>query len=622
MNTHPGNPPLGDASGFISPDLWRKLSSARSFSDLADGWIDLCRANLELVLGVKPGEIVVAFNSAEGANRHFRVAAYRGADNTPGAALTQVVQRSLVVRSGVATTNPEMGSGYVSNVIFVDDDLKGAVGVVLPTADTQRLNLAMRCLQWNAAWLAGFWRGEQYRDTAETVALRYGQHASSALLSCTDIEAGATSCATVMADDLVANRVTIGLVKGRHVRILGSSHTASVTAKSDRVHLIVDAMREAVYQNAPVYFSGAGSSSQTATESHAKLVEGREKAWVGSWPVVLPDVADGIIVVQIECNLDQSLRVQALGGVISGLVAPAFGLQMAASRSSFNRFFRRANRAMGWVFGLHHTRIKAIAALIVLLFAASLIIHMPYRVSAETEVQGLVQRAVPAPFDGFIAEGLVRAGDVVQKGDVLGRMETRELELHRFELQSSIVESQRKIEAATGEGDLSEARILRSRMQQAISELELVKSQLARTALQAPFSGYVIDGDLSQKIGSPVKEGDVLFELSPLHEYRLKLKVNEKDIRYIAVGQEGVLLLHARPNSLDEITVDRISPISEASDGENYFNVEALLLNPQQDLQPGMRGVAKVETQPKSIFWIYTHPLWDWARLQLWRILP
>lgn len=622
MTNLPGNPTTGDASGFISPELWRKLSSARSFSDLADGWIDLCRANLELVLGAAPVEIVVAFNSAEGANRHFRVAAYRGADGKPGATLTQVVQRSLVVRSGVATTNPDLGVGYVSNVIFVDDDLKGAVGIVLPTADTARLNLAMRCLQWNAAWLAGFWRGEQYRDTAETVALRYGQHASAALLSCTDLEAGATSCATVMADDLVANRVTIGLVQGRKVRILGSSHTAMVTAKSDRVHLIVDAMREAVYQKGPVHFSGAGSSSQTATESHAKLVEGREKAWVGSWPVVLPDLADGVVVVQIECNLDQCLRVQALGGVLSELIAPAFGLQMAAARSGLHRFYRRVNRAMGWVFGLHHTRVKAVGVLVLALFVASLLIHIPYRVTAETEVEGLVQRAVPAPFDGFIAEGLVRAGDVVEKGDVLGRMETRELQLHRFELQSSIVESQRKIEAATGERDLSEARILRSRMQQAISELELVKSQLVRTELQAPFSGFVIEGDLSQKIGSPVKEGEVLFELSPLNQYRLKLKVNEKDIRHIAVGQSGVLLLHARPNSLNEISVERISPISEAGDGENYFNVEALLVESTQDLQPGMRGVAKVETEPRSVFWIYTHPLWDWMRLRLWRVMP
>ena len=119
-----------------------------------------------------------------------------------------------------------------------------------------------------------------------------------------------------------------------------------------------------------------------------------------------------------------------------------------------------------------------------------------------------------------------------------------------------------------------------------------------------------------------MKEGEVLFELSPLNQYRLKLKVNEKDIRHIAVGQSGVLLLHARPNSLNEISVERISPISEAGDGENYFNVEALLVESTQDLQPGMRGVAKVETEPRSVFWIYTHPLWDWMRLRLWRVMP
>ena len=610
------------ASEFISPALWRSFASARSFAELSEGWVDLCRANLALSLGIDPVEIVVAFNSQENGKRHFHIASYRGPDSKPGSALTQVVQRSLVVRGGVLNTNSDLHKGFVANVIAVGDDLKGAVGIVLSTTDMSKLNLAMRCLQWNAIWLSNFWRSSQTDETNETLVLKYGQRAIFAIQACSDLVAAATACATVLADDLAASRVTIGRFHNNRMAILGSSHTTHVTSRSDKTHLIVDAMREAMLANEPVSCSGDGSSSKTWPQSHAALSEDRETAWVGTWPVAMPDESDGYILIQIECASDQAARISGFIGAITGALAPSFSLVIAASRPPLFRLIRQYKNAIASLTGAGHMRLKCVGIAIALLLITSLIIRIPYNVAADAEVEGLVQRAVTAPFDGFIANGPVRAGDVVDRGDILGRMETRELDLHRYELQSAIVESQRKIEAARGEGNLSEARILHSRMQQSISELEMLQNRLDRTELRAPFGGFVIEGDLSQKIGSPVKEGEVLFTLSPLDQYRLNLGVNEKEIRHIAVGQKGLLLLHARPNVVNEITIKRISPISQAKDGENLFQVEAVLDRATTDFQPGMRGIAKVETEPESIFWIYTHPLWDWLRVKIWGILP
>jgi hypothetical protein len=58
----------------------------------------------------------------------------------------------------------------------------------------------------------------------------------------------------------------------------------------------------------------------------------------------------------------------------------------------------------------------------------------------------------------------------------------------------------------------------------------------------ADFDGVVVLGDLSQSLGSPVEKGQVLFEVAPLNSYR-ELRVDERDIAEVAVGQRGPLLL-------------------------------------------------------------------------------
>ena len=70
------------------------------------------------------------------------------------------------------------------------------------------------------------------------------------------------------------------------------------------------------------------------------------------------------------------------------------------------------------------------------------------------------------------------------------------------------------------------------------------------------------------------------------------------------------------------LAVERITPISTARDGRNYFRVEAVLEEPGDDLRPGMEGVAKIEVGRRRLMWIWTHELFDWLRLRLWSLLP
>jgi multidrug efflux pump subunit AcrA (membrane-fusion protein) len=146
---------------------------------------------------------------------------------------------------------------------------------------------------------------------------------------------------------------------------------------------------------------------------------------------------------------------------------------------------------------------------------------------------------------------------------------------------------------------------------------------LRRSRVESPIDGIVVSGDLSQQLGTPVEKGKTLFEIAPLNQYRIAIQTDERDLRYVAVNQHGLLALSSMPADHRGFTVTRITPIAQAKDGENQFRVEATLDDPPgQDLRPGMEGVAKIETGPHNLVWVWTHLLIDWLRLTAWKWMP
>ena len=153
--------------------------------------------------------------------------------------------------------------------------------------------------------------------------------------------------------------------------------------------------------------------------------------------------------------------------------------------------------------------------------------------------------------------------------------------------------------------------------------MALAADKLARTRITAPFAGVVVSGDWSQRLGSPVEEGQVLFEVAPLHEYRVVLQVDDRDMAGLRVGQTGTLVLSSMPHNELPFSVTQLTPVSTAKDGRNYFRVEAKLTTaPSDRLRPAMEGVGKIAVDERSLVWIWTHDLLDWASLKLWAWLP
>ena len=175
---------------------------------------------------------------------------------------------------------------------------------------------------------------------------------------------------------------------------------------------------------------------------------------------------------------------------------------------------------------------------------------------------------------------------------------------------------------ALGTRNAPQIQVLAAQVDQAKAQVALIDDQLSRTQVLAPFDGMVVTGDLSQSLGSPVERGQVLFEVAPLELYRIILQVDERDVAEVALGQRGRIVLSGFPNEPLPFTIEKLTPVSTANEGRNYFRVEARLQSVPERLRPGMEGVGKIEVDRRRLIWIWTHEVVDWVRLKIWQWMP
>ena len=113
-----------------------------------------------------------------------------------------------------------------------------------------------------------------------------------------------------------------------------------------------------------------------------------------------------------------------------------------------------------------------------------------------------------------------------------------------------------------------------------------------------------------------------MFELAPLDSYRVILKVDERDIAYVAPGQRGELVLTGLTGPSIPFTLKTITSVATAQEGRNFFRAEARLDDASTRLRPGMEGVGKVSVGEERLVWIWTRNFVNWARVSLWAWLP
>jgi hypothetical protein len=597
--------------------LWAVLSGARDASQFCQSWLAIqCR-----LIPAVSGGVVLVRNDPDAA---FTVAAVWPDVRRDMSYLTKTAQQGLTERRGlvVARKSGDAVQGVeIAYPVEAAGALHGVVVLDLASRPDGELQTALRQLHWGVAGLETlFYRDEIAREQASRQRLQSVLELVATAAAEPRYTASAMALATALATRLRCERVAIGFLQRGHVRIDALSHSAQVKGETNLVRTIAAAMEESIDQNGVVGFPAAEGAAPSVSRAHEAL------ASVAGACLTVPLTSGGKSVGAITLERSGAdpfdRETVALCEALAALAGPTLEVHRREDRWFGARFASWAYEKSAALFGPRHPGLKL--ATIVALVAIALLglLRGDFRVSSSSALEPLVQQAAVAPFNGYIREAPARPGDLVKQGALLAKLDDRELKLDRLKWLSQQEELAKQFRAAMADRNPAQVQIVTAQLDQARAQVARAEDQLARTDVVAPFDGIVVSGDLTQQLGAPVERGTVLFEVAPLGQFRLVLKVDERDVAYVHAGQSGRLLLSAFPNEPFDFTVKAVTPVSTPKDGRNYFRVEAELAANDPRMRPGMEGVGKVDIDRRNYLWIWTRQVVDSLRLAVWSWLP
>ena len=197
-------------------------------------------------------------------------------------------------------------------------------------------------------------------------------------------------------------------------------------------------------------------------------------------------------------------------------------------------------------------------------------------------LESVVDPKVAAEVPGRVTEVLARAGKDVKAGDVLARIDARDLELARRVTQAEInriqvlLANQQRIVARNEQlvrknfvsqtaldDSIAQSKALREQLEGARAQLALTERNLAKTRVVAP-----VDARVQTQIVAPgdyVKVGDGMFEIVSLKRLRAHVPFPETAVARVKIGLPVRLTTPTAPGETVTGTVGDIKPVVGAS---------------------------------------------------------
>jgi biotin carboxyl carrier protein len=442
------------------------------------------------------------------------------------------------------------------------------------------------------------------------------------LLALLDQQARFVPAAMTLCNELArhgrCSRVSLSWRHDAFVRLVAISDMPRFERGMEAVQKLEATMEEAFDQDEEIVVPEPDDAGYVARDHH-QFAQSQGVPNLASLPLRLDQKPVGVVTLERTDRAFSADEVTALRVVLDRATRRLAELE----RHDGSPGRRAARGTRDWLsrfLGPEHTWWKVLGitlavALLVVIFGT-----WPYRVEGNFVVRSDTLLNLPAPFDGYLAEVPTHVGDKVAAGDVLLRLDKRELLLEHNALQAEIARHEAERAQAEVERRLADMRSAAAAKEQAQANLDINRFHLARADVTAPAGGVVIEGDLRERIGAPVRAGDILMRMTRIEAMYVEIEVPERDAHAILRSQAAEIAFATLPDQRFAVVVDRLEPVARVKQEGNVFVLRAHFAPSGTDpwWRPGMSGVAKVDAGRKPIIWLLTHRLVDFVRLKLW----
>lgn len=244
------------------------------------------------------------------------------------------------------------------------------------------------------------------------------------------------------------------------------------------------------------------------------------------------------------------------------------------------------------------------------------------KVTGKIDVPPQNMVSVSMPLGGYLKSTKLLPGLHINKGEVIATMEDQQyVQLQQdylttksklfyaqkeYERQKELNQNQASSDKTFQLAD-SEYKILRITLNALSEKLKLInvnpntlseKNISKSVNIFAPINGYV--SKVNVNIGKYVNPSDVLFELINPSDIHLNLKIFEKDITKLSIGQKLVAYTNNEPENKHKCKILLIS--KDLSIGEHSADVHCHFENYDKTLLPGMYMNADIELKSNDVW--------------------
>jgi len=264
-------------------------------------------------------------------------------------------------------------------------------------------------------------------------------------------------------------------------------------------------------------------------------------------------------------------------------------------------------------------RIGVVFGLPLALFLGACFMPMELKIKRVCAIELAEPEQVRPEVVGFVVEIFVKEGDRVTAGQVLARLENRELRQKLIMTEQRLRSTEGQLQRALGLDKPAEQQQLENLRKRYAAEAASARRDVDQLEVRAAHAGLILTKDLHLKTGMLLKSGELLCELTPLDPIRIKIPLNERQVRYVAPGERVEFKANSYPGSafhgqivdapLVPITKNMPAAFSATRSGdvstfidreghevpvERIFAAQIDVQNPDAQLRPGMTGRAVI----------------------------
>jgi len=238
-------------------------------------------------------------------------------------------------------------------------------------------------------------------------------------------------------------------------------------------------------------------------------------------------------------------------------------------------------------------------------------------VNAAGDIGPADQVSVRPEVNGRIAELPVDIGDKVRKGELLCRLDDKDLQIERSQRLTEIDSAKFQLQKARRNFErarhLFEGRLISveayedtrtefdlgsNALQRAESQLHLIEESISKTKILAPFDCTVLTRPVStgQAVSGSAgfNSGTEVMTIANLNDMIITAHINQADVTRLTQGQKVEVQVESVPGLRMEGILDRIAPQAILKNGIKGFAARVAIKDIDPRVRPGMTAIIGV----------------------------